>query len=104
MTNRSKGIVLSYLTVLVKNLSLLLYTQILLKFLGKSEYGLYQIANSVISNLTLLNLGFSFAYIKFYTGFAVKNEEKNPKTEWNLFAFFRHYFLVGWGDRWNTCS
>ena len=76
MSNRSKGIILSYLTVIVKNLSLLLYTQILLRFLGKSEYGLYQIANSVISNLTLLNLGFSFAYIKFYTGFAVKNEEK----------------------------
>lgn len=76
MTNRSKGIILSYLTVVVKNLSLLLYTQILLKFLGKSEYGLYQIANSVISNLTLLNLGFSFAYIKFYTGFLVKKDTK----------------------------
>lgn len=76
MSNRSKGIILSYLTVIVKNLSLLLYTQILLRFLGKSEYGLYQIANSVISNLTLLNLGFSFSYIKFYTGFVVKNEEK----------------------------
>lgn len=75
MTNRSKGIILSYLTVIVKNLSLLVYTQLLLSFFGKSEYGLYQIANSVISNLTLLNLGFSFAYIKFYTGFSIKKDE-----------------------------
>ena len=76
MTNRSKGLLLSYFTVIVKNLSLLLYTQIMLRFLGKSEYGLYQIANSIISNLSLLNLGFSFAYIKFYTGFSVKKDEK----------------------------
>lgn len=76
MTNRSKGIILSYLTVIVKNISLLIYTQLLLRFFGKSEYGLYQIANSIISNLTLLNLGFSFAYIKFYTGFSIKKEEE----------------------------
>ncbi|MCD5032916.1 oligosaccharide flippase family protein [Enterococcus faecalis] len=46
-----------------------------MKFFGKSEYGLYQIANSIINNLTLLNLGLSFAYIRFYTGFSMKKEE-----------------------------
>ena len=91
MTNRSKGVLLSYLTVIVKNFSLLLYTQILLRFLGKSEYGLYQIANSIISNLSLLNLGFSFAYIKFYTEFSVKKDEKRIQ---KLNGTYMLFFMV----------
>lgn len=88
MTNRVKGIILSYLTVIVKNISVLIYTQLLLKFFGKNEYGLYQIANSVISNLSLLNLGFSFAYIKFYTGFYVRQEEKRIRKLNGTYLFF----------------
>lgn len=79
MTNRSKGIVLSYFTVIIKNFSVLIYTQILISFFGKGDYGLYQLSNSIVSNLSLLNLGFSFAYIKFYTSFSVKKDQDGIK-------------------------
>lgn len=79
MTNRSRGIILSYFTVVIKNFSVLFYTQILINFFGKGDYGLYQLSNSIVSNLSLLNLGFSFAYIKFYTYFSVKKDSNGIK-------------------------
>ena len=79
MGQRKIGILLSYSNIIVKNLVLIIYTPILLKYLGKSEYGLYQIANSVISNLTILNMGFSFAYIKFYTQASISDRKDAVK-------------------------
>ncbi|MEX1447571.1 oligosaccharide flippase family protein [Enterococcus sp. C76] len=75
MTRIRKGIILSYFTVIVKNISMLVFTQLLLRSFSKNDYGLYQLANSIISNLSLLNLGFSSAYIKFFTVFSTKKEK-----------------------------
>ena len=52
------GAILSYLTQLVHILSALIYTPIMLRLLGQTEYGLYQLAASVISYLSILTLGF----------------------------------------------
>lgn len=79
MTQRKIGIILSYGNIIIKNLVLFIYTPILLKYLGKSEYGLYQITNSVISNLSILNMGFSFAYIKFYTALSLNEKDKEKE-------------------------
>ena len=38
----------------------------MLRQLGQNEYGLYQLANSVISYLSLFSLGFGGAYVRFY--------------------------------------
>lgn len=66
MNQKKIGALLAYGNVFVKNISLFICTPIFLKYLGKSEYGIYQMVNAVISNLVILNMGFSFAYIKFY--------------------------------------
>lgn len=39
----------------------------MLLLLGKSEYGLYNIASTLISYVNLLNMGFSSSYVRFYT-------------------------------------
>ena len=39
----------------------------MIKLLGKSEYGLYTLVSSVVSYLSLFSLGFTGAYVRFYS-------------------------------------
>ncbi|AWR91859.1 lipopolysaccharide biosynthesis protein [Lacticaseibacillus paracasei] len=66
LNQRRAGVVLSYINMIAKNLVNFIYVPILIRMLGKSEYGLYQMSNSVISTLGILSLGFGSAYIRFY--------------------------------------
>ena len=45
---RGKGILLSYLQTVLHLIASLLYVPILLRVIGKNEYGVYQLAGSVI--------------------------------------------------------
>lgn len=68
------GVVLSYLSQGIHILSGLLYTPIMLRLLGQSEYGLYQFVSSIISYLGLLSLGFGSSYIRYYSKYKVNND------------------------------
>lgn len=74
--NRKISVFLSYLSQLIHILSGLIYTPIMLRMLGQSEYGLYQLVASVVSYLSLLSLGFSGSYMRFYSRYKVKNDEQ----------------------------
>ncbi len=74
-SQRKLGIILSYLSQAVHILTGLIYTPIMLRLLGQSEYGLYQLVYSVVSYLSLLSLGFSSSYMRFYSKSKVKNDE-----------------------------
>ena len=67
INQKKAGVALSYVSELIKILSHLLYTPIMLRLLGKSEYGLYQLVYSTVAYLGLLSFGFSASYIRFYT-------------------------------------
>ncbi|MBQ3257698.1 MAG: oligosaccharide flippase family protein [Oscillospiraceae bacterium] len=71
---RTAGILLNYAGEAVKVLTALIYTPIMLRLLGQSEYGLYQLVSSTVAYLSLLSLGFGSAYIRFYSRYAVKND------------------------------
>lgn len=60
------GAALSYLNILIKNSVFLIYTPLLIRFLGKSDYGMYQLTLQIMSTLSILALGFSGAYVRFY--------------------------------------
>lgn len=67
MPNQRKvGIVLGYANILTKNIVNLVYTPMLLYFVGQADYGVYQSCNSFVFSLTLLSFGFSQAYVRFY--------------------------------------
>lgn len=89
MTQRRIGIMLSYLNLIAKNLVVFIYTPILLRFLGQSEYGLYQMANSIINSLLLLNLGLGSAYIRFYS-----RGKDNKKYVSNLNGMYAILFMI----------
>ncbi|MDD4078084.1 MAG: oligosaccharide flippase family protein, partial [Bacilli bacterium] len=68
------GVVLSYLTVFIGSAISIIYTPVMLRILGKREYGLYQLVFSVVGYLGLLNFGFGSSYIRFYSRYKVKDD------------------------------
>ena len=64
---RKIGIILQYAQIFAGIIISLFYTPIMLSVLGKSEYGLYNVASSVTSYLSLITLGFGASYIRFYS-------------------------------------
>ena len=47
-SQRKAGAILGYLNIIVKNLVNLVYTPMLLSFVGQADYGVYQTANSFV--------------------------------------------------------
>lgn len=71
------GAVLSYLTLGLNLLIPLAYTPFLLRLIGQSEYGLYNLSASIVNYLALMNFGFGSAYMRYYSKFRVEgNREK----------------------------
>ncbi|MBO4941350.1 MAG: polysaccharide biosynthesis protein [Clostridia bacterium] len=85
------GAILSYATQGVHILTGLLYTPVMLRLLGQSEYGLYQLVYSVVAYLSLLSLGFGSSYVRFFSRYKVK--EQNHEVE-KLNGMFMTIFSV----------
>jgi len=88
---RHIGIVLTYLNFVIKTIIELFFIPTILTTLGQNEYGVYQLAASMISYLSLLNMGLGGAYLKFYS--EAKNDKGNKEGKLNftyliLFALF----------------
>ena len=68
MKNQLKaGIVLSYISTVISIIIQLIYMPLMIRLLGKSEYGLYSLVSSVVSYLSLFSLGFTGAYLRFFS-------------------------------------
>ena len=80
LSQRRAGAILGYVNIIVKNLVNLIYTPMLLAFVGQADYGVFQTANSFVFSLTLLSFGFSQAYIRFYTQKKVHDKEAEIRT------------------------
>ncbi len=76
MNQKRAGIVLGYSSEAVKILTKIFYTPFMLRLLGSSEYGLYDLVNSVVAYLGLLSLGFGSAYLRFYSRAKVKRDDQ----------------------------
>lgn len=71
------GSILSYIQMGLNIIIELLFTQLMIKALGKSEYGLYNTVASTISMLSILSLGFNSSYVRYFAKYKVKNDETN---------------------------
>ena len=71
------GTALSYASMILGYVISLIYTPIMLRLLGQSEFGLYTLVSSVVAYLGLLNFGMGSAYIRFYLRYKVKEEKEN---------------------------
>jgi O-antigen/teichoic acid export membrane protein len=76
-TNQLKaGATLSYASMGIGSLISIMYTPIMLRLLGQSEYGLYTLASSIVGYLGLLSFGFGSAYVRFYSRYKVDDKEQ----------------------------
>lgn len=85
------GSILSYVQMALNVVIGLVYTPIMLRLLGKSEFGLYNTVSSTISMLSILNLGFNSSYIRFYSKYKKENDETSIA---KLNGMFLLIFLV----------
>lgn len=76
MNQLKSGVILSYLATGLNIIVQLVYTPVMIQLLGQSEYGLYTLVGSVVSYLSLFSLGFNGAYLRFYSRYREKNDEK----------------------------
>jgi O-antigen/teichoic acid export membrane protein len=85
------GAALSYISMGIGYVISLIYTPAMLRLLGQSEYGLYNIVASVVSYLGVLNFGFGSAYMRYYSRYKVKEDKDNIA---KLNGMFLIIFLV----------
>ncbi len=79
-SQRKAGAILGYANIVVKNLVNLVYTPMLLAFVGQADYGVFQTSNSFVFSLSLLTFGFSEAYIRFYTQKKARGTEEDIRS------------------------
>lgn len=65
---------MSYLSTAITILIQLVYMPVMIRLLGQSEFGLYSLVSGVVSYLGLFSLGFSGAYLRFFSRYQQKND------------------------------
>ncbi len=85
------GIILSYTQIFLHIIIGLLYTPIMIRLLGQSEYGLYNTVSSTISMLGVLNLGFTAGYVRYYAKY---KKENDIESIYKLNGLFLTIFII----------
>ena len=85
------GVILGYINMLVGNLIPVFYTPIMLELLGQSEYGLYKLASSAASYLSLATFGIGSAVTRYLIKSRV---EEGKEAEERIFGLFNIIFQI----------
>ena len=79
------GAALSYVIIGLNSVVGLVYTPFMLRRLGQSEYGLYALAASVIAYLTVLDLGFGNAVVRYTAKFRAEGRVREQEEMFGMF-------------------
>lgn len=93
INQRKIGAILSYLVIILNMLVGIAYTPFLIRMLGQSEYGLYSIIHTVISYLTVMDMGFGNVII-IYTSRYINQGDKEKQDKLHG-MFFVIYCIIG---------
>lgn len=75
MDQKKAGVLLSYAQTILSTVISLVYTPVMLRLLGQSEYGTYTLVNGFISNLSLMSFGLGSAYVRYYARYEASDGE-----------------------------
>ena len=70
------GALLTYAQMALSIIIGLVYTPMMIRLLGQSEYGLYNTVSSTVAMLAVLNLGFSSGYIRYFARYKKEMDEQ----------------------------
>lgn len=93
MNQRRWGAILSYVNILANVIVGLVYTPVMLRLLGQSEYGLYSLIGSVVGYLSVLDMGLGNTIVRY----TAKNRvDGTPQKEAELNGLFLSvYSFIG---------
>lgn len=91
MNERKLGILISYINILFQTVINFIYVPILLYYIGKSEYGLYQLIGSFIAYFSIMDFGLTAAVVRFYTKYKALNDRINME---NVLAISTRCYAV----------
>lgn len=91
MNERKIGIFLSYLNIILQTVIGFVYVPILLKYMGQSEYGLYQLMGSLIAYFSVMDFGLTSATIRGYIEYKTNREFKRIE---NFLAMTQRIYVV----------
>ena len=80
VNQRKAGAILTYVSMGLGYLISMAYTPLMLRLLGKSEYGLYNLVASIVAYLGILNFGFGSAYMRYYSRYKVQDDREKIAT------------------------
>jgi len=87
------GALLSYVVLGLSNIVGLVYTPYMLRMMGQSEYGLYSLVASVVAYLTILDLGFGNAIIRYTAKFRAEGKIHEQYSMFGMFIIL--YSIIG---------
>ena len=91
MNQLKAGAALNYVVIVLNMLVGLLYTPYMLRMMGQSEYGLYSLVASVISYLTVLDLGLGNAIVRYTAKYRA---EGKTTEQYEMFGMFLVLYMV----------
>ena len=78
---------LNYVSIMLNMVVGLVYTPYMLRMLGQSEYGLYSLAASIIAYLTVLDLGFGNAIVRYTAKFEAEGKKREQQEMFGMFFY-----------------
>ena len=93
MNQLKAGAALNYVSICLNMVVGLIYTPYMLRMLGQSEYGLYSLAASIIAYLTVLDLGFGNAIVRYTAKFRAEGKRREQEEMFGM--FFVLYIGIG---------
>ncbi len=93
MNQLKAGAILSYVSIGLNNIVGLLYTPFMLRMMGQSEYGLYSLVASVVAYLTILDLGFGNAIVRYTAKFRTEGKLQEQYEMFGMFLLL--YSVIG---------
>lgn len=95
------GVVMTYLNIGLGSLIPFIYTPIMLRFLGQSEYGLYSLANSVVGYLSLLSFGLGSTIVRYVAKYRAEgNKEQEEKVIGLFIVMYSLLAILVLGGGW----
>lgn len=101
------GVVMTYLNIGLGSIIPFIYTPIMLRLLGQSEYGLYSLANSVVGYLSLLSFGLGSTIVRYVAKYRAEGNKEQEEKVVGLFismysALALLVLIAGWVISYNV--
>ena len=84
MSQRKAGVVLGYIYIIVQTLVMLAYTPLLLRGIGQSEYGLYQLVGSIAAYMTIIESMLTSSALRFFCVSKANNDTEGMENTLGL--------------------